>query len=83
MRTQGNRVYFTAERKWFDAERSGEKPNTVRLMDDREWAEIQAADLTGVVIAFDERTFTRRLTGIFDLGPLLGKHLVIFCWEPE
>lgn len=73
-------LHVKSSKEWYDLERGGEKPNTVRSVDDADLAMMRQAH-TIRVSGPGRRSFERTITGVFDVAPFLGKHLVVICWE--
>lgn len=77
-------VIFKSNEAWYEIERQGYKPNTVRLMSDAEWRNLAEYDPTYIAVqkGEDEGTcFTRTVKSLYELGKVLGQVLVIVCWE--
>jgi len=85
MRIEGDTIIFRSAPNWYEVEKSGEKPNTLRLLDWHEVTEIAGTDLRKVRIEKNDgkESFTRPVGRIFNLEPLLGKTLVMVCWSPR
>ena len=83
MRIEGDTIIFRSAAAWYEVEKSGEKPNTLRLLDYHEVTEIAGTALRKIRIerADGTETFTRPIGRIFNLEPLLGKTLVMVCWS--
>lgn len=80
-------VTFKSTVQWFEVERQGLKPNTVRLMSPQEYLTLAEYDPSHICIemggAQDFHRFTRRVRSIYCLAELLGQALVMVCWEHE
>lgn len=87
MKLLGDAVVFRSDDEWYEVEESGSKNATVRLLSRRDWKALVSANPPLIIIRHaDEDTavsFTRRLTGWYLCGELLGSMLVLFCWDPE
>lgn len=85
MQIKGNIIEFKSDAKSFSVEESGAKQNTVRFLQGYEVAELDHALLdyirvTHVDISL-QRSFTRRLTNIMQIGKMLGGELYVFSWR--
>lgn len=85
MKIEGDTIVFKSTPEWYEFEREGVKPNTVRLLDWDEVEQVANAAITKVRI---ERIglngtacFTRRTIGLWNLGGVLGKTLFMVCWR--
>lgn len=83
MKLENATVTFKTSAEWYELEREGAKPCTVRLMSEAEFLEL--AEYYPVRIHIqrgeDEGTcFTRTGLGIYRVGDLLGQALVLICW---
>lgn len=78
-------VTFKTTAEWYELERQGAKPCTVRLMSEAEFHELAEYDPLRICIARADdpvgNNFTRTGLGIYRVGGLLGKALVLICWE--
>lgn len=84
MRVEGDELIVKSDRDWYELERSGTKPNTVRLEDFREWSQIvhQAPKYIRVEASYEDGTmFTRPISFMSEMASVLGKKLVIVCWR--
>jgi hypothetical protein len=87
MRIAGDTISFRSTPEWFDIEKGKTKPNTVRLLDWDELERIANTDIKHVTIECttigdERRWFTRDVTGLWNLGGVLGKTLFMVCWKP-
>ena len=86
MKLLGDAVVFRSDDEWSEVEESGSKNPPVRLLSRRDWRALVSATPPLIIIRHaDEDTavsFTRRLTGWYLCGELLGSMLVLFCWGP-
>ena len=82
-----NTLVFRSDIRFFGAEAKGEKPNTARLVDEKEKDAIFEMWRGGdpMKIRIDARPgargFTRDITHICEAGDILGKRLVIISWR--
>ena len=87
MRIEGNTVIFRSYPSMYEVEESGVKPNTVRILDFCETSQVieNWDKLTHIRIeeVGHDRSFTRELTDITELGELLGKDVFVFSWRHE
>jgi hypothetical protein len=79
----GTTIIFRSTSEWFELERSGLKPNTIRLLDKAEYDLLTIADCRKVRIAHVDDAyppFTRDITFAGRLDWVLGKVLYMVCW---
>jgi hypothetical protein len=77
----GTTVSFKTEpEELFEAEKSGAKSNTVRILDASEADQIKCPPKK-ILIQCGQEIFLRSLTHICIAGELLGKAIVIFSWQ--
>ena len=83
MRIKGDTLYLRSAPDWWELERDGSKPNTVRILDQDEVREIAGAEIRYVVMEnlAGGKTFTREVIGLWNLGGVLGKTLFMVCWR--
>ena len=91
--SDGPLVVFKSIPDCWQREFIGNKPNTVRILDDREYAEKLAfADTCmemgepasiEIINTVDGRVFFRRITDIMQVGGLLGKGVWVISWQHE
>ncbi len=85
MKIDGDTIIFKSNRKEFDVEESGEKSNTVRILDGDELDKLKQSTTPKhirIICANNpEQMFTRRLTNIMKIGELLGAKILIFSWS--
>ena len=84
MKLENATVTFKSSEAWYEIERQGYKPSTVRLMSDAEWRDLAEYDPMYIAVqkGDDEGTrFTRTVKSIYQLGEMLGTAVVIVCWE--
>jgi hypothetical protein len=86
MKLARSTVVFKSTAHWYEDERAGMKPNTVRLMSPAEFlmlAEYDPAHVRIELAGSDGATcFTRKIVRIYQLAELLGQALVMVCWDP-
>jgi hypothetical protein len=75
--------FKTAPEERFLAEKSGAKPNTVRIIDAYEADLIRHTPPTRIIIQNQQEVFIRTLTDIHLNYGILGKVLAIFSWIHE
>ena len=84
MKLENATVTFKSTEAWYEIERRGDKPSTVRLMSPADYLQLAEYDPTYIVVqkGDDEGTcFTRTVRSIYQLGEMLGTAVVIVCWE--
>lgn len=82
MNTEGDTIMFKSRRNAFVVEESGDKSNTVRLLDAADIARLDAPKRIRIVCADNpDRMFTRRLTNVMRIGKILGLGLYVFSWS--
>lgn len=80
----GRTVRFKTEPKeLFEVEKSGAKPNTVRIIDTYEADRIQHKPPKKIIIQHQQEIFLRTLTDIHLNYDVLGKVIAIFSWTNE
>ena len=86
MQIEGKTVVFKTANRWYGAEKSGNKPYTVRIMEEEEFYDLAGADIERVRIVHtgDERVFFERyFLSAFPLEFIFGKVLAGIAWKPE
>jgi len=94
MKIDGNTIKFKSNLHFYNLERKGIKPNTVRILEEEEGLEIDKWQKKGFIdgnvyryieISFlpENRFFIRTLTWVGKIGVFLGKEIWMFCWKPE
>lgn len=73
--------FKTEPEEFFFAEKSGAKPNIVRILDKDEYQQLRKADPKKITIQYEQEVFLRILTHICTAGEALGKVIVIFSWQ--
>ena len=91
--SDGPLVIFKSIPDYWQREYIGNKPNTVRILDDREYREsLSFADdcmemgepaSIEIINADDFRVFFRRITDIMQVGTLLGRTMWVISWQHE
>ena len=85
MQIENNIIKFKSDNKSFFVEESGAKRNTVRFLQGYEVVELDHAELEYIRITHVDsslqRSFTRRLTNIMQIGKMLGGELYVFSWR--
>lgn len=71
--------FITEPEGLFEAEKTGAKPNTVRLLDAFEADLIRRNPPTKIIIQHQQEVFLRDLTHIHETA-VLGKFIVVFSW---
>ena len=80
----GKAVRFqTAPIELFEAEKSGAKSNTVRIIDAYERDRIQEKLPEKIIIQYQQEIFMRTITHVYVSEQILGKYLAIFSWNPS
>jgi hypothetical protein len=74
--------FKTEPEELFLAEKSGTKPNTVRIIDTDEYEMLNAHTPKKIIIQYQEEIFLRTLTNLH-FAKLFGKVIVIFSWTHE
>lgn len=78
----GTTVSFETEsEELFLAEKTGAKPNTVRILDLEEWRLLKRYDPKKIIIQHQQEVFLRTITNIHFGGLILGKVLAILSWQ--
>jgi hypothetical protein len=73
--------FKTEPEEFFFAEKSGAKPNIVRILDVLEADQIKQDPPKKIIIQYEQEVFLRTLTHICIAGEALGKVIVIFSWD--
>ena len=81
-------ICFSCVPEYFEAVAKGEKTAEVRLLDHEEFGVIMRFDPKVIVLestdTADDRTFDKDISYWHEIGKMVGKHLVLFCWrEPS
>ena len=83
---KGTTLRVKSVQPWFELERSGKKPNTIRRMSDIELQDAHMSDTIQVsnFESEDMLRFTRSITGVYDVTGYVRperEHIVLICWE--
>jgi hypothetical protein len=83
MKVEGTTVVLKSNEQWYELERSGVKPNTLRIIDGDEWAAIVMCENIRVERTGDagDTCFTRKIGWMGVIDAVLGKLLVMICWR--
>jgi hypothetical protein len=78
-------LHAKSQPKWYEMERDGFKPNTVRVMTEAELADAREAHSIMLHNTVDPAaTFIRTIDGVFDMTDMLprpdGCRVVVICW---
>jgi len=80
----GKRVTLKTEHDdLFEAEKSGAKPNTVRIIDADEYKQLKKHKPKKIIIQHQQEIFVRTITYVYVSEQILGKYLTIFSWNPS
>lgn len=81
---EGTTVSFKTEpEELFLAEKSGAKPNTVRIIDHYERQQLKKKLSHKIIIQHGEEIFIRTVTHVHVSEMVLGKYIAIFSWTYE
>lgn len=75
--------FKTEPEELFEAEKSGAKPNTVRILDAYEAGQIRRKPPTKIIIQHQQEIFLRTITNIHMTADFFGKVIAIFSWSNE
>jgi len=67
----------------FNAEKSGAKSNTVRIIDQYDREKLRKQLPQKILIQSQDEIFLRTLTNVYVSDRVLGKHLAVFSWANE
>ena len=67
----------------FMAEKSGAKPNTVRIIDSYEHEQLKKKLPHKIIIQHEQEIILRTLSHVYVSDMILGKYLAIFSWLPK
>jgi len=81
MKIEGRNIIFNSDADFFNIEKDGFKPNTVRLLDFL--PKIEDIRSIKIVHRYSGAHFTRILTDISCIGYLTGLKIVVFSWNPS
>lgn len=80
----GTTVTFKTEpRELFAAEKSGTKPNTVRILDIDEYHQLRKQNPKKIVIQYRQEIFLRTITNLHVTEGVFGKVIVVISWTNE
>lgn len=80
-------AYFKSKDPWYTTEKTGVKPNTLRVVTDDEFTRLKTAERI-IITGPNGHSFTRAIQGLFDVTDALdvtvpdGHRLVLICWHP-
>lgn len=86
MKIEGKTVVFKTTNRWYGAEKSGNKPYTVQILEEGEFYSLAGAGIERVRIVHtgDERVFfERKFLSAFPLEFVFGKVLAGIAWDPR
>lgn len=87
MRIEGETVIFNTANDYYDGEKNGEKPYTIRLLTGEEYRLLISPTVSKIRIAHavmpEKVFFDRTIRSIYDLAELLGNVLVGIAWIHE
>lgn len=73
--------FKTEPESLFEVEKSGAKPNTVRILDDQyEYQQLKKGNPKRIIIQHQQEIFLRAITNIHVTENVFGKVIVIFSW---
>jgi len=67
----------------FNSEKSGAKPNTVRIIDAYDRDRIQEKLPEKIIVQHQQEIFMRTITHVYVSEQILGKYLAVFSWTNE
>jgi hypothetical protein len=67
----------------FEAEKSGAKPNTVRILDLNEYHQLRQANPQKIIIQHKQEIFLRTITHSYVTDIIFGKVIVVISWINE
>jgi hypothetical protein len=67
----------------FLSEKSGAKPNTVRIIDHYERQQLEKKLPQKIIIQYRQEIILRTITNVYVSEKILGKYLAIFSWIDE
>ena len=86
--SEDNTIHFNSKAVFYAKERSGKKPNTIRLLSGTEALRLEVwrreRGIKEIVIHCAEdpwEYFRRKLIDITCVGEILGRYLYVFSWE--
>ena len=87
MKIEGDRVIFRSDMYYYGLEKSGNKSNTVRLLNITENEKLDDVVDSLEIIRIENSEFgydiffERELTNVEQIGELVGHYLVVFSWK--
>jgi hypothetical protein len=80
----GTTVGFKTEPKeLFEAEKSGAKPNTVRILDIDEYHQLRKANPKKIIVQYQQEIFLRTIINLHVTEGVFGKVIVVISWTNE
>jgi hypothetical protein len=80
----GYTVRFKTEPKeLFEAEKSGTKPNTVRILDIDEYHQLRKHNPKKIIIQYRQEFFLRTITNVHATKVVFGKVIVVISWTND
>ena len=86
MRRRGDTLICCSDPTWYDLESRGVKPCTVRILSQDEWCEADIPHVKHIRVHRGSDTgpcFTRDILFAGALGELLGKVVLLVCWQDD
>ena len=87
MKIHGNTIHFKSDGYWYAKEKSGKKPNTVRLLDPLQRSQVEQwfstndpAYIRIVNKDYEWESFERILTDVSCVGQIAGYFVYVFSW---
>jgi len=74
-------TFKTIQDNLFEAEKSGTKANTVRIIDADELKQLKKQEPEKIIIQHNQEIISRILTHVFVSEEILGKYLAVFSWN--
>lgn len=75
--------FHTEPNELFEAEKSGAKPNTVRILDANEYRQLRQANPQKIIIQHEQEFFVRTITHIYVTDIIFEKVAVVISWINE
>lgn len=75
--------FKTEPEELFEAEKSGAKPNTVRIVDQDEYLRLVKANPKKILIQHQQEIFLRTITNVHATEGVFGKVIVVISWTNE
>lgn len=88
MKIEGDFVEFKSDKKFFEKEKDGRKPNTVRILSEDEYRSLieqKPKKIRVANTAIASEYFERDITDISVVGHIAGKNIAVISWllNPE